>query len=90
MFEPFVQTALKWLSLKTVLLAVATVKKICELHTLSLSPLCLQWGPDDVNETLRPNPAFLLKVLSLGLINQSISLVAYTDQSDSRRQISGC
>ena len=32
-----------------------------ELHTLSMSPVCLRWKVDDLAVTLWPNPAFCLR-----------------------------
>ena len=43
---------------------------------LFLGPMCHRWSPGGCGVTLCPNPAFLPKVLSPQLINQSIELVA--------------
>lgn len=77
------QTAdLKCISLKTAfLLAIASAKRVSELHALSLSELCMLWLPDDSGVVLQPNPSFQPKVLLPQFINQSINLVAFQSAS---------
>ncbi len=79
-FEPLTNAAVKWLSLKSAfLLAIATARRVSELHALSVSPQCLRWGPECKQVTLWPNPAFLPKVLSLQYVNKPIIISAFTD-----------
>lgn len=47
-----------------VLLALCSAKQTRVLCTLSFSDDCLRWRADSTGVSLRPNPAFLLKVLS--------------------------
>lgn len=84
-FEPMERADLKWISYKTAfLLAVCTAKRRGELHALSVSPLCLQWGLDDSSVRLRSNAAFLPKVLDPSFVNHFVVLPAYLDCSDTR------
>ncbi len=46
-FEPLQSTSLRSLSLKTaLLLALASVKRVGDLQALSISPACLEFGPN--------------------------------------------
>ncbi len=51
------------------MLALASAKRVSELHALSVSELCMRWLPDDSGVVLRPNPSFLPKVLLPQFIN---------------------
>lgn len=83
-FEPLQSIDIKRLSLKTsFLLAIATAKRVSELHALSISELCLRWLPDDSGVVLRPNPSFLPKVLLPQFINQHIELASFQTSSES-------
>ena len=74
-FEPIEAVELKWLSLKTaLLLAVCSAKRIGELHALSVHQECCKLLPGNAGVILRPNPAFLPKVLSDANLNQTIEL----------------
>lgn len=62
-FEPLAEVSLKWLSMKTAfLLAMASAKRVGELHAFSVDGSCFQWKPDSSGVTLWPNPAFVPKV----------------------------
>ncbi|KAI2662102.1 Gag-Pol polyprotein [Labeo rohita] len=62
-FEPLESVHIKLLSLKTVLLlALASAKRVGELHALSVHQACLNFSPDDSKVMLLPNPAFVPKV----------------------------
>ncbi len=79
-FEPLMNAAIKWLSLKSAfLLAIATARCVSELHALSVSPQCLRWGPECKQATLWPNSVFLPKLLSPQYINKPIIISAFTD-----------
>ncbi len=54
-FEPLSLADIKWLSLKTALIAISSAKRVRELNALSLALQCLQWGPEDSKVTLWPN-----------------------------------
>ncbi len=83
-FEPLQAADLRWMSLKAVfVLALASAKRVSELHALSVSELCMRWLPDDSGVVLRPNPSFLPKVLLPQFINQSISLASFQSGSQS-------
>lgn len=89
-FEPLQSIDIKWMSLKTsFLLAIATAKRVSELHALSVSERCLRWLPDDSGVVLRPNPSFLPKVLLPQFINQHIELASFqtSSESDSSAQL---
>ena len=66
---------LKWLSLKIAfLLAITSARRIGELHALSVHRDCCTFSPEGSKVVLRPNPAFLPKVLSDFHLSQSIEL----------------
>ena len=74
-FEPIEAVELKWLSLKTaLLLAVCSARRIGELYALSVHQECCKLLPGNAGVILRPNPAFLPKVLSDVNLNQTIEL----------------
>ena len=76
-FEPLGSTDLKSLSLKTaLLLALASVKRVGDLHALSISASCLEFGPNDSKVLLKPKHGYVPKVLSTPFRAQVISLSA--------------
>ncbi|XP_038139793.1 uncharacterized protein LOC119782750, partial [Cyprinodon tularosa] len=63
-FEPLLGSSLKHLSLKTVLLlALASAKRVSDIHALSVSPACTRFDPEYTRMVLKPNPAFVPKVV---------------------------
>ncbi len=63
-FEPLLGASLKHLSLKTVLLlALASAKRVSDIHALSVSPACTQFAPGNTRMVLKPNPVFVPKVV---------------------------
>ena len=63
-FEPLEQVELKMLSLKTaLLLALASAKRIGEIHALSVHQACTQFSPGCTKVSLLPNPAFIPKII---------------------------
>ncbi|KAK0139792.1 hypothetical protein N1851_023293 [Merluccius polli] len=87
---PFEPVELKWLSMKTAfLLAMASDKRVGELHTLSISRECLHWSPDGTGVTLWPNPSFLPKTFSASYVNQPLSLAALTPPTEDGGQTHG-
>ena len=63
-FEPLDSVDLKFLSMKTAfLLAMTSAKRVRELGALSVHPECMQFAPGGHVVRLRPNPAFVPKVL---------------------------
>ena len=63
-FEPLGQVELKVLSLKTaLLLALASAKRVGEIHALSVHQSCMKFSSGNTKVSLQPNPAFVPKVL---------------------------
>jgi hypothetical protein len=82
-FEPLRTVHLKQLSLKTaLLLALASVKRVGDLHALSSSAACLEFGPNDSRVVLRPKHGYIPKVLSTPFRAQVISLAALSSPAD--------
>ncbi len=76
-FEPLQSADLKILSLKTtLLLALASVKRIGNLQALSVSPACLEFGPNDSKVVLKPRHGYVPKVLYTPFRAQVITLSA--------------
>ena len=74
-FEPLGNVDLKCLSLKTAfLLAITWARRISKLHALSVHRDCCTLSLEGSKVVLRPNPAFLSKVLSDFYLSQSIEL----------------
>lgn len=87
-FEPLTHTSLKWLSLKTAfLLAITSAKRISELHALSTHSDCCTFSPDGSAVVLRPNPAFLPKVLSDFHLSQSVELRSISSSAAAQRAL---
>nr|XP_055035574.1 uncharacterized protein LOC129423361 [Misgurnus anguillicaudatus] len=64
-FEPLDKADLKVLSFKTaLLLALASAKRVSEIHALSVHSACMQFMQGDVGVALKPNPAFMPKVIN--------------------------
>ncbi|XP_051756701.1 uncharacterized protein LOC127516273 [Ctenopharyngodon idella] len=82
-FEP-IQTADRWLlSLKTaLLLALALVKRVGDLQALSVSPSCLEFGPNDSKVVLKPRHGYVPKVLSTPFRAQMVVLSALPPSQD--------
>lgn len=77
-FEPIGAVGLKFLSLKTtLLLALTTAKRVSELQALSIHPSCLQLAPGLTKARLRPNPAFVPKVLETSYRCSTVELLAF-------------
>ena len=63
-FEPLDSVDLKYLSLKTAfLIALSSVKRVGDLHALSVSAACLEFGPNDSKVILRPRHGYVPKVI---------------------------
>ncbi|XP_038128389.1 uncharacterized protein LOC119774782 [Cyprinodon tularosa] len=63
-FEPLLGSSLKHLSLKTaLLLALASAKRVSDIHALSVNPACTRFDPEYTRMVLKPNPAFVPKVV---------------------------
>ncbi len=63
LFEPLQTVEPKFLSMKTLLLlALASIKRVGDLHAFSVDNSCLQLGPADSQIILRPRPGYMPKV----------------------------
>lgn len=84
-FEPLRSADLRPLTLKTaLLLALASVKRVGDLQALSVSPACLEFGPNDSKVILKPRHGYVPKVLSTPFRAQVISLSALPPLSGER------
>ncbi len=84
-FEPLQSTNLRSLSLKTaLLLALASVKQVGDLQVLSISPACLEFGPNDSKVVLKPRHGYVPKVLSTPFRAQVITLSALPPSEEDR------
>ncbi len=62
-FEHLQSVELKFPSMKTLLLlALASIKRIGDLHAFSVDDSCLEFGPADSQVILRPRPGYVPKV----------------------------
>ncbi len=67
----------KFLSMKTLLLlALASIKRVGDLHIFSVDDSCLVFGPADSQIILRPWPGYEPKVRTTPLRDQVVSLQA--------------
>ncbi|KAK2812528.1 hypothetical protein Q5P01_000001 [Channa striata] len=74
-FEPLSQISLKFLSLKTArLLALTSAKRVSDLCALSVSPSCLTIREDESLAVLRPNHAFILKIITSSFRSRVVTL----------------
>ncbi len=76
-FEPLQTVEPKFLSMKTLLLlALASIKRVVDLHAFSVDDSCLQFGPADSQIILRPRPGYVPKVPTTPFRDQVVSLQA--------------
>ncbi|KAL0163688.1 hypothetical protein M9458_039441, partial [Cirrhinus mrigala] len=76
-FEPLDSVELKYLLLKTSLLnALTSIKRVGDLHALSVNESCLEFGPADSHVTLRPQPSYVPKVPTTPFRDQVVNLHA--------------
>ncbi len=100
-FEPLQSTSFRALSLKTtLLLALASVKRVGDLQALSVNAACLEFGANDYKVILKPRLGYVPKVLStpfsalspstssqeLSLLCPVRALRVYIERSDSYRK----
>ncbi len=84
-FEPLQSTNLRSVSLKAaLLLALASVKRVGDLQALSISPACLEFGPNDSKVVLKPRHGYVPKVLSTPFRAQFITLSALPPSEEDR------
>ncbi len=76
-FEPLQTVEPKFLSMKTLLLlALASIKRVGDLHAFSVDDSCLQFGPADSQMILRPRAGYVPKVPTTPFRDQVVSLQA--------------
>ncbi len=76
-FEPLQTVEPKFLSMKTLLLlALASIKRVGDLHAFSVDDSCLQFGLADSQIILRPRPGYVPKVPTTPFRDQVVSLRA--------------
>ncbi len=76
-FEPLQTVEPKFLSMKTLLLlALASIKRVGDLHAFSVDDSCLQFGSADSQIILRPRPGYVPKVPTTPFRDQVVSLQA--------------
>ncbi len=76
-FEPLQAVEPKFLSMKTLLLfALASIKRVGDLHAFLVDDSCLQFGPADSQIILRPRPGYVPKVPTTPFRDQVVSLQA--------------
>ncbi|KAL1270896.1 hypothetical protein QQF64_029912 [Cirrhinus molitorella] len=76
-FEPLSSVELKFLTLKTSLLAaLASIKRVGDLHAFSVSEECLEFGPGNSHVILRPRPGYVPKVPTTPFRDQVVNLQA--------------
>jgi len=62
-FEPIEEVSEKFLTLKTlILLAITSIKRIGDLHALSVAPSFLEFAPGLVKAFIYPRPGYIPKV----------------------------
>ncbi|KAF4112727.1 hypothetical protein G5714_005272 [Onychostoma macrolepis] len=83
--EPLPTVKLKCLSMKTlVLLALASFKRVGDLHTFSVNGSCLEFGLADSQVILRPRPGYVPKVPTTPFRDQ-----VWEQQTRDRRRTEG-
>ena len=76
-FEFMETVDMKYLALKTVfLIALSSVKRVGDLHALSVNAACLEFGPNDSKVILKPRHGYVPKVIGTPFRVQVISLSA--------------
>ncbi len=74
-FERLQAVELKFLSMKTLLLlALASIKKVGDLHAFSVDDSCLEFGLADSHIILRPQTSYVSKVPTSPFRDQSAAL----------------
>ncbi len=81
-FEPLQSTNLRHKT--ALLLALASVKRVGDLQALSISPACLEFGPNDSKVVLKPRHGYVPKVLSTPFRAQVITLSALPPSEEDR------
>ncbi len=78
-FENLESAPVMILTLKaTLLLALASFKRVGDLQALSVSESCTEFAPGLVKAFLRPMPGYVPKVLSTSFCSQMVVLQAFS------------
>ncbi|XP_066533946.1 uncharacterized protein [Hoplias malabaricus] len=78
-FEPLESVDIKFVSYKTaLLLALASAKRVGDLHALSVHPSCTQFAPGDTKVTLCPNATYVPKVLPMSYSSLAFELNSFS------------
>ena len=77
-FEPIESVDMKFVSYKTaLLLALTSAKRVGDLHALSVHSSCTQFTSDGSKVTLRPNAAYLPKVIPAAYNSMTFELSSF-------------
>ena len=77
-FEPIESVDMKFVSFKTaLLLALTSAKRVGDLHALSVHSSCTQFTLDGSKVTLRPNEAYLPKVIPAAYNSMTFELSSF-------------
>ncbi|XP_053351317.1 uncharacterized protein LOC128520900 [Clarias gariepinus] len=77
-FEPVESIDMKILSYKTaLLLALASAKRVGDLHALSVHPSCTQFAANGLKVTLQPNAAYVPKIVSTDYSSMVFDLFSF-------------
>ncbi|KAL0149886.1 hypothetical protein M9458_054817, partial [Cirrhinus mrigala] len=88
-FEPAESSDMKVLFFKTaLLLTLACGKRVGDLHALSVSSPCMQFGPNDCMVRLTPRPGYTPKVLSTPFRAQVITIQAFCSSEPDTEAVS--
>ncbi len=86
--EPLQSSSFRVLLLKTaLLLALVSVKRVGDLQTLSVNPVCLECGPSDSKVVLKSRLGYVPKVLSTPFRAQVITLSAFSPPTGSQESL---
>ncbi len=84
LFEPLGSATERILTLKvTLLLALASFKRVGDLQALSVSESCTEFAPGLVKAILRPRLGYVPKVLNTSFYSQVVVLQAFSPSSSS-------
>ncbi len=83
-FEPLESAPVWILTLRvTLLLVLASFKRVGDLQALSVSESCTEFAPGLVKAFLRPRPGYVPKVLSMSFRSQVVVLQAFSTSPSS-------
>ncbi len=83
--EPLESAPVRILTLKvTLLLALASFKRVGDLQALSVSESCTEFSPGLVKAFLRSKPGYIPKVLSTSFRSQVVVLQAFSPSPSSK------